>query len=833
MFQYAWRGVRYNKGRYIATLVAIITGVAFFTATGFLSDRVIDSLEGSVDREFGSVDVAVVVDADADAVGSDFAADLRISGDDADQIIAADGVDAGAGVLTGSVAFLGDDGKTFADDAVGRLWIEDDELNPLDLEDGVAPAGEGEIAVDRGIAESNDLEVGSSVTVLTLAGQFDATVVGITKFGSADSIDGTGTVSIPAESAFDWLSSGQVEFEDVYLRGSVDQAELQSTIEPLVPAGFMAQTGDEYREDQQAFAAGVGKALKRGLQAFALLAMLVGGFVIYNTFSVIVAQRLRELAVLAAIGATPKQLKRSLRYEGLVIGILGSAMGVLAGLALTYLLIFVLKLSGVELPGGGIKVSGTTVLQGMVIGALITFLSVMIPARRAARTEPMEALRQAAVETGTLSRNRAIAAGALSGLGALGMLFGGSAAVGFGMVALFAGVIVGGPFIAAGVSRLLRPLLSRLGLEGRLATDNTARNPQRTATTANALLIGVFLVTLVTVAGTSIKDFAVGEINKLSSADYTLESTGGSIDDDLVADLEAIDGVAEVIPFRSEAVTIDGNPSALSTGDISSLTEVADIDISEGSLDDLGPSKVAVIDVPDSGHVVGSTVTLADISGETVELEVVALISFSLDTLTVGNVVDMQTFDSFVGDTAPTKAFVKLVSGAQTDTQDAIEDLTNLRPDIILTHGNELGELFGTLFDFLINAVNGLLLMSVLIALIGIVNTLSLSILERRRELGLLRVIGMVDKQVRRMVRLESVLIASQGTVTGLLLGMFTGAALIFSIGRLSDADISISLPGYQLLMVLVLGIGLGFLASIIPAHRSTHLEVLEAIGAN
>lgn len=834
MLKLAWRGVRHNRGRYIATLVAILTGVAFFTATGFISQRVIDTLEGDAVRQYGAVDLAVVVDESTSSGGTVDAGQAdqaRIPGPVADRITAVDGVDGSAGILTGRVAFLGADGKTFADSATGRLWVEDEELNPVDVSEGRAPAAAGEIAVDTGTAESEDLSVGRKVTLLSLAGRSPVTIVGLTEFGSSDAIDPGGTVSVFRADAFDWLSAGQVEYESLYLRSSRSQSELAAAVEPLAPQGFSVQTGDDFLADKRDETGAVGRALKNALQAFSILALLVGGFVIYNTFSVIVAQRLREIAVLAAIGATPKQIRRSLRWEGVVVGLVGSLLGVLTGIGLAFVVDFALKALGVELPGGGISIGASTVIGGILIGTLITVASVMIPARRASRTEPIEALRDAAVESAAIARGRIITASILLVLGLAGLLFGGNAfVVGAGALLLFVGVIVAGPMIAVGGTRLLRPVMSRLGLEGRLAVDNTARNPKRTATTANALLIGVFLVTLVTVAGTSAKDFAVGEIKKLESADYLITSDGGTLDPAFVGDLESIDGVSQVTAFRRESVALDGKPSLMSTADTAALLSIADIDVSAGSLDDLADGTIAVPEGADKA--VGTTVTVADNSGQSQDLVVVAVLKDSIDSLQVGSLVDTGTFDGLVGDTAPTVAFIDAESGAQSDTKDAIDARTSLRPDITLVEGNALGRLVGQIFDFVINAVNGLLLMSVVIALIGIINTLSLSILERRRELGLLRVVGMTDRKVQRMVRLESILIAALGTVTGIVLGTFVGWALIYTIDRLSEAEIGFSLPFGQLALILAAGVVLGFLASLIPARRSTRLEVLEAIQA-
>lgn len=831
MLHLALRGVRHNTGRYVATLIAIITGIAFFTAAGFVSDRVIQSLEGGVDTQFGGVDVAVIVDPDASA---DLAELPVVTGETAEAIAALDGVEAVGGVLTGPVVFEAEDGTTFGE-STGRLWIADDELNPIEVVDGDAPAASGEVAVDQGLADDEGLAAGDEVTLLSLNGATEVTVVGTTAYGDSDALDDGGTVSVFEDDAPALLrEGGREEYEELYLRTSGDPAEVRDEVAELLPTGLQVQTGEDFRADQRDQQGGIGRALKTGLQAFALLALFVGAFVIYNTFSVIVAQRQRELAVLSAIGATPKQIKRALRYEGLVIGLLGSALGVLAGLGLTFLMVFVLDRFGFALPGSGLEASPTTVVQGIVIGTVITFLSVTIPARRAAKVEPIEALRDAAVESDHGSRSRSVLCVALVVLGLVALLAGPNAPViGVGALLLIVGVIVAGPFIATAGARLLRPVGRRFGLEGRLAVDNSARNPKRTAVTANALLIGVFLVTLVTVAGTSLKDFVVDEIQDLSGADFVVASEGGSIDGDLAASILEVDGVEAIVSFRREAVTVDGTPTLLSTGDLDALVAAADISTLDGSLDDLAPETVAVSDLGDgSAPAVGDVVTVADSEGERVDLEVVATLSPSLDSAQLGSLVDEAAFDALVGDTAPTAAFVDTVEGAQTDVEEALDELTADRPDITVTEGNAIGRLIAGVFDFVIQAVNGLLLMSVIVALIGIVNTLSLSILERRRELGLLRIVGMTDRRVRRMVRLESALISALGTVTGIVLGLVVGWGLIASIDRLTEASVGFGFPALLLLGVLVLGVVLGFLASFLPARRSTHLEVLDAIQA-
>jgi putative ABC transport system permease protein len=842
MLKLVLSSVRHNLGRYLATLIAIMTGVGFYTAVGVVSDGVISSLEGNVDAEYGSVDVAIVPDESATA--NETAADpeaLKVPRATADQLLALPGVDAGAGILTGSVAFLGADGKPFATSAVGRLWITDDELNPLSVVDGDAPAAAGEIAVDRGTADDHDLEVGDDLTLLTLAGKEKVTLAGITDFGDSDALDSDGTVSIAEDDAFDWLNSGQAEYESYYLRGSEDPDDLVAAAGKVLPDGFEVQTGDEFRADQRQATGSFAHELKTALRAFAILALLVGGFVIFNTFSVIVAQRLRELAVLAAIGATPRQLKRSLRLEGLVLGLLGSLLGVVAGYLLTLLLDGVLKLTGGSLPGG-LSFGLSNILGGIALGTIITVLSVMIPARRAARTEPIEAMRDAAVESAELGRTRGIVCLVLAVLGVAGMLLTDElAVVGVGAVAIIAAVILGGPYLAKGGAQIFRPLLERFGMEGRLAVDNSVRSPKRTATTANALLIGVFLVTLVAVAGASVRDFAVGQVNDLQSADYVVVSKGGSLDDAFVSKLAGIEDVNDVVAFKREPVTIDGTATVASAGDVTELATVANISVEKGTLADLessntdggGGGTIAIVDTGDGATPdIGGTVTVTDSRGKDVDLRVVAVLEATQDTAQTGSIIDTKTFETLVGDVAPTLAFVDVASGAQGKTKDAIQNLADVRPDITAQEGNAVGKLIGTVFDFLIKAVTGLLLMSVVIALIGIINTMSLSILERRRELGLLRIIGMTDNRVRRMVTLESVLISLLGTLSGLVLGLVVSLLLLVSINRDSQAAVTPSIPWIELVVILVLGILLGIMAALLPARRSTKMEVLDAISA-
>lgn len=836
MLKLVLSSVRHNLGRYIATLVAIVAGVGFFTAVSVVSDGVISSLDGNVDQQYGTVSVAVgSEDSESSLTSSAQLEPLKLPASIGEKIADLPDVAGTAGVLTAPVSFAGDDGAAFATSATGRLWVTDDELNPIDVVEGDAPTAAGEVAVDQGMAEEYDLAVGDSLPLLTLAGEQPVTISGITAFGDSDSLDDGGTVSITQDDAFAWLGSGEEEYDQFYARGSGTETDLAQAAAGVLPDGFEAQTGDDFREDQRQTNGQFAQFLKRGLQAFAVLALLVGGFVIFNTFSVIVAQRLRELAVLAAIGATPRQLKRSLRLEGAVLGVVGSLLGVAAGYLLTLLLQGALAAFDQELPGG-LTFSVSNVVAGVLLGTIITVLSVMSPARRAGRTEPMEALRSAAVESPTLGRFRGLVSLVLVVAGLAAMLAGsGLALIGAGGVAIAAGVFVGAPFLARVAARVVRPLLERFGIEGRLAVDNSVRNPKRTATTANALLIGVFLVTFVAVSGASLRDYVVDAVEDTQSADYLLFSEGGSVDDALVADVEAVDDVEGVVPFARQAVTIDGTVSAISAGDLDQIREISAIRADDGSLDDLatGPSIALLDDGTADMPGVGDTVKVQSTSGKPVELTVAALLVPNQDSAQTGAFVSPETLTSVLGQSAPTAAFVDLADGASDKTKDAVQAVADRRPDITAIEGNVVGELIRTIMNFLIQAVTGLLLMSVVIALIGIVNTMSLSILERRRELGLLRIIGMTDKRVRRMVRLESVLISLLGTISGLVLGLVLSLLTVSAINRSGEAEVAVSVPWIQMVAIVLLGVVLGIVAALLPSRRSTRLDVLDAVAAS
>lgn len=834
MLTVALRGLRANWARFAATLLAIVAGVGFFAAGRMLTDSMEASLGGEIDRQYAAVAAAVAPALDTDDV-SGSAAQIPPSVLDAVQAVPA--VEAAAGELTGDVGVLEPDGRPLTDDMRGRLWVTVPALNPQEVVAGRAPAADGEAALDEDSAGELGVDVGDQVRLATSIGEVPATLVGITRFGSEETRDPGGTVSLSEASAFRLVNSGVEAYTRILVAGPTSgpaQEALVADLADAVPAGFEVLSHEQFLEQQKGAVTAFADLLRPALTFFALLALFVCGFVIFNTFSVIVAQRVRELGLLRAVGATPRQVRRSLQVEGLLVGLAGSVLGILAGALFALALQGVLGASGIELPGAGVRLTVRTVVYALLAGTLITVVSVLLPAVKAGRTAPVEALRASAVDTSGTSRLRLVVSLVLLGVGGAALLVGAFARqalplAGGGFV-FAVGVIVAGPVLAGAFARVTAVPLRAFGVSGRLADDNTVRNPRRTAITANALVIGVLLVTLVTTAGGTLRDWLVLQVNRLTSADFVITSAGGGIDAGVLQEISDVPGVTTVAPVTVASALVDGEASTVSAGDLSELETAAGVAAAEGDLAGLADGGIAVSPLGPAGPgdvEVGDTVAVAQPGGGIRRLPVVAVLEIRIDTLALQNLVAPATFAELFGQVPPQDAYVKVSSGEVSQVRDTLDDLLAPFANLTVVEGNFIGQLIGSVFDFLIAAVNALLGMSVVIALIGIVNTLSLSIHERRREIGLLRAVGMTPAEVRRMVRLESLLIALLGTLTGLLSGLFLAWCATRAAG-LTDAGFSWSWPTLALLVAA--GVVVGLLASLAPTWRASRIDVLDAL---
>jgi len=496
-----------------------------------------------------------------------------------------------------------------------------------------------------------------------------------------------------------------------------------------------------------------------------------------------------------------------------------------------------------------------------VMGTLVTLISVAVPAFRAGRTKPVEAMRDSAVDTSGTSRARAVIGGTALVL-ALALLLTDRLAgaqwylLAPGALLLFVGLVIGGPLLARLFAKLLQRPVRRLGLTARLAVDNMVRNPKRTATTANALVIGLFLVTLVTVSGDALKTWTVNELNKLSSSDFIVAGDNTPIAPSLVEKIGSTEGVAAAAPVRTATVLDSTNQIVILSGaDVDELQRTSGLKVVAGSLDQVRSGNgAAVVDiaglgggggggadgggggdagpgndrtVADMPTEVGQTETVVTPDGTTAQVPIVATLEAKIDSLFLGTLVSEETLRTLAGDQPVSQVFIRTEPGQADAVGGRLDRLVKDYTGVQVQPGNFLGELVGTVFDFLIGTVNALLGMSVIIALVGIVNTLTLSIFERRRELGMVRALGMTSQQVSRMVRGEAVLIGILGTIIGLGAGLLLGWVVI---GSISGDTIPLSVNWARLGLIAVAGIVVGVLASILPGRRAVKLDMLDAM---
>ena len=469
MFELAWENLKANKGRLIATVVAIVTGIAFLSSGLMFTDAIRSSLGGAVDQQYPHVDAAVVPKQDRGD-------QTRLPATLVPKVEAVDGVKSAVPDLNGPINLLRP-GKQKPDQLTGRLWLDTPTVSPSRVVSGDPPTAAGEVAIDRGTAKDLDLKVGDSVKLATASGLIDAKVVGITAFGDQDAQDDDGTVSMSSDDAFKAITGGVEEYSQILVESSGSAATTIENLDRALPAGVEVQNRDDFISSQLGDAAAFADFLQPVLVGFSLLALFICGFVIANTFGVVVAQRTRELALLRAIGATPKQVRRSVRIEALLVGFLASVLGIAVGLLLVIAATAILKAFDIELPGSGAKLSVRTVLICLVVGTFVTWFSVIRASRRAARVPPAEAMRSVALEAPT-KRRSTVWLGVLvvgAGLTLTGAFIKNGYLLGIGALIAVIGVLASGPLLARLAARVTRrPLHASACRDASPATTSTA-----------------------------------------------------------------------------------------------------------------------------------------------------------------------------------------------------------------------------------------------------------------------------------------------------------------------------------------------------------------------
>jgi len=836
------RGLRAHKRRLLSTCVAVLLGVAFMSGSLVFTDTMRAAFSGAFQDEERSTDVLVR----GPVTLTNDAGDQRqpVPAALADRIAAVDGVAAVAPRIEGFAQVLGRDGKPLESlnngaTPAGAAWSSDKQLNPFELVAGHAPRSGDEVVVDRSVADAGDLAVGDTASVLTGAAPQEMTVVGIATFNGQDNRAGSRTVLFTPTTA-DRLLGADGTAEAIAVRGvdGVSQAELARRVAAAIPAGDQAITGTALTAENADRGNADLNFFGLFMTVFAVVALLVGAFIISNTFTILVAQRTRELALLRAIGASTRQVRRSVLLEALVVGTVASAVGVGAGIGVAKGISALWKAIGVAMPEGPLVVSTRSLLVSFAIGLVVTVVSALLPARRAARVAPVAAMRSVAVEARRVSKKRLVTGLVLTAGSAAAVVLGISGGqvppVMLGALGSLLGVATLAPVLARPVIRVLGALLPRaVGVRGLLARENAVRNPRRTAATASALMIGVALVGSITAFAASGTRSVTASFDNEYRGDLVVDTGAwiyGGLSPELADALAARPEVAAVAGHQFTQAQVGDGVGELS-GWPSSVGRLFDLGVTAGSVSRLGADGIAVGATYAEKHhlAVGDTVPVVTASGAHRDLVVKGLVEHTDWT---GQVyVDRATYASLVPGALDTAVFVKAAPGVSAEqVRAAVDEVAAPYANATVRDRDEMREAVAASFEAVLGVVYALLALAIVIALLGIANTVALSVVERTRELGLLRAVGMVRGHLRGMVRWEAALIAVFGTTTGLAVGLFLGWSMVFAVKQSGIETAEFVVPYGRLGVIVAVAALAGVLAALLPARKAARLDVLEAI---
>ncbi|MFC9440639.1 ABC transporter permease [Nocardia sp. NPDC057030] len=834
MRKVALRNLAAHKVRLALTLLSVVLGTAFIAGSFVFTDTLQRTFDGIFAGQAKGVDVRVSPkERQAQGVPNNIV----------DELQKYPGVRTIAPSVNGVLVLLTPDGKkaiqTGGAPTFGQSYLPPERAvaEPNKFVQGVPPAKSGEIALNTGGAERAGLKIGdhTKLMVPSQGDPIDVTLTGIYQVPS-DTGGFIGVLFDDAQARKLFTDGLHVAYVDVAATG-IPGDQLRDNLIKDLP-NYKVQNGDQVRADLKKDVSNALNFINYFLLAFGAIALIVGTFIIYNTFSMIVAQRLRELALLRAVGASRQQVGRSVVAEAFVIGLVGSALGLAGGIGLAFGLSAVLNAFDLGLPTGSMTVLPRTIAVGLLVGLLVTVLSAYAPARRAAKIPPVEAMREEFASAGDSLRIRTLVGAVLAVAGVVlvyvgAQSTGGNAAltVGIGALALILAVLLAAPALSRPVVGGLGVLTRPFGPIGRMARNNAARNPRRTAATAFALTLGLMLVTAIGMLGASAKASVGVLVDKGVRSEYVLATQQfvGVPFGAAEAVRKSVPGVADVVGLRGVGFKI-GDDQVGGTSPDGRLDQALNYEILRGSAT-LGDRDILVSEdeANKRGWRVGQEVSPTGFDGKKVPLTVAGIYRKTplLGALVVSPVVYKEVvpvnFQSNVVVLVTAKPGTNLTE-MRADLEQAVEPF----PVVQVQDREEFKGAQGKQINTLLAILYGLLALAVVIAILGIVNTLALSVVERRREIGMLRAVGMQRAQVRRTIYLESMLIAVFGAIIGMLLGLGLGVGFLRTLRDLGLDQIAI--PWSQLVLVLVSSAVVGVLAALWPAVRAARTPPLAAI---
>ncbi|MEU9375577.1 FtsX-like permease family protein [Streptomyces sp. NPDC048255] len=847
MFRTALRNVLAHKARLLMTVLAVTLGVAFVSGTLVFTDTLKKSLSNQSAKSYDGVAVSVTSYGQGRSEDGQKEGEPGLSQATLEKIKALKGVDSVSGRVSGFAGVGDESGKL-----IGAGWsnkgsnyapVKDGKDPRYAFFQGAGPVKADEIALDKATADAGAYKVGDKVRVATNGPVKEYSLAGVftTEDGAVQA--GGSLVLFDTEVAQElYLKPGYFEELSVAAQGGASADQLLAEIKPLLDAkNTKAQTGAALAKEQaKDIEEGLGQ-LSTMLLVFAGISLFVGVFLIYNTFTMLVTQRTKELALLRAVGANRGQVMRSVLAEALVVGALSAAIGLISGIGLAVGIRSVIGSFGAKLPGGGLVIAPGTVIAALVIGIVVTTVAAVLPAWRTGRIAPVAAMGSAHLPASAKSLVLRNVIGSVIGVLAVGLVLLGVSTggdqgrmlIGAGAFFMLIGMIVLLPLLSKPVIAAVRPLLQKVfGVPGKLAAQNAVRNPRRTAVTAASLAIGLTLVTTLSVLGITVGQVVDRMSTEKLKADYRVSMADdmGSLDKSVAETLAKAPGIKAVSPEAAGSFKVGDDFRSASGVNPATIGQMLNIEVTSGSLDSLGKGELAVAEktATKQNLGVGSTLQVQYDDGQKATLKVGAVYK-DMEGMLSPYVIDNKILSEHSEEQYIPKVYVNVDGGASKAGQQKVVDALGKNPAISVATQQDMRNEMGGLINTMLNIMYGLLGMALVISVLGVVNTLAMSVFERTQEIGMLRAIGLDRSRVKNMIRLEAVVISLFGAVLGVAIGVF----LAWAVG----STLAKSMPNYELVLpydrigiFLLLAAVVGVLAAMWPARSAARLNMLTAI---
>jgi putative ABC transport system permease protein len=830
------RGLLAHKLRLALTALAVVLGVAFISGSLILTDTLHDTFTSLIGDVYQHIDFEVrgqaVLSSAGTAVRNPIPSSLLA------KVRGVSGVAMADGSVTGYAQYVVNGNAISGGGAAAGISFDPHrQISAFQLVEGEPPSSSDDVVMDLGTARKYHFQIGDPVRILLPRSPQTFTITGFLKFGTADNLAGATIAAFDLPTAQKLFGLvGKLDTINVLITPGASKAGVQHDIARILPPGVEVVTGETVVNEQTSVINQALSVFSIALVIFALIALFVGGFTIFNTFSITVGQRTRELALLRIVGASRRQVFRSILAEAAIVGLAASLVGLVLGALTARGLEALLSAFGHPIPPESLVLATRTAVVGIAVGVGVTVASAIIPARRAVRIPPVAALAEQSSESDVPSRRRITLGSGIVVFGvavlAVGLDSSAVVLVGLGAVAMFIGVAMLAPIVARPMASVIgRPVARLLGVSGRLGRENSMRSPRRTAQTAAALMVGLALVSAMSVFGASLSKSTTSSIDNAVSADLIVTGPSSGFPNSVVKAVSSVPGVTASTTIYTGEFEFEGSLSTVVGVSTNQLADTVILRMQDGTSQSALAAGQMLIDTTtgtDDHLSVGSEVQVKFALTGTSRMRIGGI--FQPNALIGHYLVGGGFFLSHFLNPLPVGVLLK--TDGRPGMFNAVNNSTNPYPNVGVQTRSQLEASQAANVSQLLNIVYALLALAVIIALLGIVNTLLLSVFERTHEIGLLRAVGMKRRQVRAMIRSEAVILSLFGAIIGVVVGTGLGAAVASSL-RKSQQITVVAIPFSRLTASLVIAALLGLAAASWPARRAARLDVLAAIATD